>query len=629
MSKKLVWARRFAVVLPLLIAVAAYGQVGFTDDFESYTPGTLDSPWADWATGTSPAYGNTVVNDTTAHSGNQYMTNGGEPVRWFTNPLTTKDEIIDLSFYVRGDSGNIDFFAGTSDVAPGSQPNGQYANNIGMLNINLSAGTVSYGGGTMSLTNDGTTWNQVTIRLIRRSNSNMTGQGELFVNGTGSGVQTVWSLPAAGLDIIDFYAAGSFDDFSIAANGTADPLPGLPSGYVTLLPGAKGTQGGITTDGKYLYATGGSGTDGSLYRYDTIAGTWTQMTSRPTIDGAHDYQHEGHGIAVDSNGKIVVMAGDHFDTGCNAYVYDIATNTWSGPVAGRTPDTYELMHGTEAVGDVTWSMLVNSQGGFTSFSTTTGTFLTGQGTGPTPAGGNSISGDLAYAKGTDYMYKIGHNEVTGYGGLARFNITTSTWDPIAYIDNWTDPENPVIVPGTLSDLPVPVGTAISGEQNALTYIDPKFATIYVLHQSWGDAALYEIRVTPDNGGSLIAAVQGSDDLYQYNIATDTWTTLTDALGFTFGAGDDICQGTLVFGDTDRDGDVDGTDLAALGINWDPAGSGHTWAQGDFDGDGDIDGTDLAKIGLNWNPAGLGTVPEPVTMSLFGLGGLALLRRRRK
>ena len=82
------------------------------------------------------------------------------------------------------------------------------------------------------------------------------------------------------------------------------------------------------------------------------------------------------------------------------------------------------------------------------------------------------------------------------------------------------------------------------------------------------------------------------------------------------------------GDCDLDGDVDGVDLALIGVNWDPAGTTLTWAQGDFDGNGNIDGADLATLGMNWNPAGT-SVPEPTVLGMLAVGTVVLARRRRR
>ncbi|MCD6365352.1 MAG: PEP-CTERM sorting domain-containing protein, partial [Planctomycetes bacterium] len=79
-----------------------------------------------------------------------------------------------------------------------------------------------------------------------------------------------------------------------------------------------------------------------------------------------------------------------------------------------------------------------------------------------------------------------------------------------------------------------------------------------------------------------------------------------------------------------------------------SGTNRTWEEGDFDGDHDVDATDLATLGMHWNPSGEGadaeatfdgaellelepplqTVPEPATSAILALGAAALLRRWR-
>jgi len=99
--------------------------------------------------------------------------------------------------------------------------------------------------------------------------------------------------------------------------------------------------------------------------------------------------------------------------------------------------------------------------------------------------------------------------------------------------------------------------------------------------------------------------------------------------------------TPEFGDANGDGEVDVTDLGVLATNWEtivPMTSGvynGRWLDGDFSGDRLVDNADLEMMASNWNtggaivPADLAITPEPATLSLLAIGGLALLRKKRR
>jgi hypothetical protein len=86
----------------------------------------------------------------------------------------------------------------------------------------------------------------------------------------------------------------------------------------------------------------------------------------------------------------------------------------------------------------------------------------------------------------------------------------------------------------------------------------------------------------------------------------------------------------LIGDANGDGVVDAADYIALKTHM-GQGSGATKADGNFDFDGDVDWHDLQLLRAHYGdtiPASSAITPEPVTLSLLGLGGLMVLRRQR-
>jgi len=693
MSKKLLWARNCAYILPLLLAVSAFGAdtTIYTSDFESDTIGAAPAGWYDIDDGAAtpnPA-GSVVVaggdGDTKSFTVGDYYA-GIASFTTFSNGFDVNNRQVDITFSIKGDPGKegmatyagwFGAWGGSIDPASTGYPfpqemtnfnaNGdwtsQTAPDVGLTPTQYDAG-FQFPGHVMK---DGTTWNTVRIESIVRNTNftggDMIGQTRVVVSYVDSSLVTqTWTSPYAnfqldstGLTGFAAYTARNgagnewfIDNLSVVQRETLASAPDNFPTPDTMLPGAKATKGGgITSDGgRYFYATGGDGAGGAIYRYDVLTDTWTTLTARPTVrtqteaSGPVTYNDsdEAHGLSIDANGKIVVMAGPaqgSWPSCNNAYVYDIATDTWAPVVVGNpgmivppptaTAGTFEKPVCAEAVGTSTYSMIVPGQGGFTEFDTTTSLYVTGQWgvIGASPPNNKSWGADMA-AVGS-FLYALnGKNDATsGNGELHVFDPSAGTW----------------AADGTLADMPVPA----SATQNALAYVDDKFASIVVLHGDWGLGGLYEIRI--DQGGALFAAVGGTDDLFRYDIATDNWTTLTDVLPFTFADGDDICAGLLLWGDTNRDGSVNLLDLGNMADHWgDTTSVG--WAEGDLNGDGVVNLLDLGIMADAWGNSltgggdgmgfdgamdslGFDPVPEPTTLCLVGLGALALVRRRRK
>ena len=86
------------------------------------------------------------------------------------------------------------------------------------------------------------------------------------------------------------------------------------------------------------------------------------------------------------------------------------------------------------------------------------------------------------------------------------------------------------------------------------------------------------------------------------------------------------------GDFDVDGNVDFADFTYLAAHY--GESGKTWVDGDADGNGTIDFADFTYLAANYGMDGdssaeLVVVPEPAALTIVAIGGLAILRRRRR
>lgn len=132
------------------------------------------------------------------------------------------------------------------------------------------------------------------------------------------------------------------------------------------------------------------------------------------------------------------------------------------------------------------------------------------------------------------------------------------------------------------------------------------------------------------GGTLTGTFASFDDIVDSPAGANS-VKLTIDYGSGAGSAIKVTVASLVApsvpGDFNNDGSVNGLDLAAWKANV-PIAAGATVAQGDADADADVDGADFLVWQRNFTGVGVTAIPEPATLLLASIVGLAFIGRRR-
>jgi autotransporter-associated beta strand protein len=317
----------------------------------------------------------------------------------------------------------------------------------------------------------------------------------------------------------------------------------------------------------------------NAYTGSITAGTFVYNNSALQLDGNGGAISVAEPLTINGGGTAAIggIGGAYtYTAGVTGVVRNLqGNNTLSGPIAMGTAARINSDRDTLTISNNVLGAYALTIGG---------------------AGNTTISGSLGYGGLASSLTKDGAGTLTLSGANAYTGLTTVNGG--------------VLELGASAQGRVLTGGGADLQTGKIIFDDPSQAASIaaILDASYGD------------GAHAFAAGNGA------KIYSSTAAAAGNALGWA-DTGSNVTVMYTVYGDSNLDGSVNGTDLNAVLSNYNMTGA--YWNQGDFNYDGTVDGADLNVVLSNYNQSlGVGAaVPEPSTLLLFGIGAIGLLSYR--